>query len=125
MTDKPMVAAHHVRLGSNAGQPMTRRDGLAKVTGTATYSLIVADGACKLEPGKSGTASCTITVDSAATILGMAQGEIKPEAAEVSALPDLTVPLDGKQADQVNRLVDLLDDHDDVKEVFSNAEFPA
>ena len=38
MTDKPMVAAHHVRLGSNAGQPMTRRDGLAKVTGTATYA---------------------------------------------------------------------------------------
>ncbi len=51
--------------------------------------------------------------------------EIKPEAAEVSALPELTVPLDGKQAEQVNRLVDLLDDHDDVKEVFSNAEFPA
>lgn len=51
--------------------------------------------------------------------------EIKPEAAEVSALPELTVPLDDKQAEQVNRLVDLLDDHDDVKEVFSNAEFPA
>ncbi|MGI3170929.1 xanthine dehydrogenase family protein molybdopterin-binding subunit [Pseudooceanicola sp. C21-150M6] len=28
----------HVRLGSNAGQPMTRRDGIAKVTGTATYA---------------------------------------------------------------------------------------
>lgn len=38
MSEKPMVAAHHVRLGSNAGQPMTRRDGIAKVTGRATYA---------------------------------------------------------------------------------------
>ena len=28
----------HVRLGSNAGQPMTRREGVAKVTGAATYA---------------------------------------------------------------------------------------
>jgi xanthine dehydrogenase YagR molybdenum-binding subunit len=38
MSEKPMLAAHHVRLGSNSGQPMTRRDGLAKVTGKATYA---------------------------------------------------------------------------------------
>ena len=31
-------ATGHVRLGSNAGQPMTRRDGRAKVTGAATYA---------------------------------------------------------------------------------------
>lgn len=30
--------ASHVRLGSNAGQPMTRRDGVAKVTGSAVYA---------------------------------------------------------------------------------------
>ncbi|MBJ3778392.1 xanthine dehydrogenase family protein molybdopterin-binding subunit [Acuticoccus mangrovi] len=28
----------HVRLGSNAGQPLTRRDGMLKVTGAATYA---------------------------------------------------------------------------------------
>lgn len=28
----------HVRLGSNAGQPMTRRDGILKVTGAAPYA---------------------------------------------------------------------------------------
>lgn len=28
----------HVRLGSNSGQPLTRRDGVAKVTGAATYA---------------------------------------------------------------------------------------
>ncbi|EIE51265.1 aldehyde oxidase and xanthine dehydrogenase, molybdopterin binding protein [Citreicella sp. 357] len=34
----PAASGHHVRLGSNSGQPMTRRDGAAKVTGTATYA---------------------------------------------------------------------------------------
>lgn len=38
MADVPMVAAHHVRLGSNSGQSMTRKDGLAKVTGKANYA---------------------------------------------------------------------------------------
>ncbi len=28
----------HVRLGSNSGKPLTRRDGIAKITGTATYA---------------------------------------------------------------------------------------
>ena len=51
--------------------------------------------------------------------------EIKAEVSEVTALPELTVPLDEVQSTPVNRLVNLLDDHDDVKEVFSNAEFPA
>ncbi len=38
MPDTLQTPAGHVRLGSNSGQPMTRRDGIAKVTGTATYA---------------------------------------------------------------------------------------
>ena len=34
----PDTLAHPVRFGSNAGQPVTRRDGIAKVTGTATFT---------------------------------------------------------------------------------------
>jgi YebC/PmpR family DNA-binding regulatory protein len=50
---------------------------------------------------------------------------IKPAVAEITALPTLTVPLpDGAAATAVNRLLDALEDHDDVKEVYSNAEFP-
>jgi len=30
----------------------------------------------------------------------------------------------GKAADEVTRLLDLLEDHEDVKDVHSNAEFP-
>ena len=45
---------------------------------------------------------------------------IKPEAAAVTYLPAMTAP--GTEA--VSRLLELLEDHDDVKEVYSNAEFP-
>ncbi len=37
MTDMS-TGQQHVRLGSNAGQPMTRRDGVLKVTGQAPYA---------------------------------------------------------------------------------------
>lgn len=49
---------------------------------------------------------------------------IKCEAAEVTSLPLLTVPLSEPAAiAAVNRLVDALEEDDDVKEVYSNAEF--
>ena len=49
---------------------------------------------------------------------------IKYDAAEVTALPEITVPLTAEHAVAVTRLIDALEDHDDVKEVYSNAEFP-
>lgn len=49
---------------------------------------------------------------------------IKPAAAEVTWLPSMTVPLQGKAVDDVNRLLDILEEHDDVKDVHSNADFP-
>ena len=50
---------------------------------------------------------------------------IKADAAVVTELPTVTVPLANDQAETaVNRLVDALEDHDDVKEVYSNAGQP-
>jgi len=49
---------------------------------------------------------------------------IKAAVAEVTALPSVTVPLTTEAVVAVNRLLDALEDHDDVKEVYSNAEFP-
>ncbi len=50
---------------------------------------------------------------------------IKPAVAEITELADVTVPLtDEATAAPVNRLIEALEDHDDVKEVYSNAEFP-
>jgi YebC/PmpR family DNA-binding regulatory protein len=50
---------------------------------------------------------------------------IKAAAAEVTWIPVTTVPLqDAKAVEDINRLIDILEEHDDVKEVYSNAEFP-
>jgi YebC/PmpR family DNA-binding regulatory protein len=50
---------------------------------------------------------------------------IKSVSAEVTSLPALTVPLaDARTAADVTKLIDLLEEHDDVKEIYSNAEFP-
>jgi YebC/PmpR family DNA-binding regulatory protein len=50
---------------------------------------------------------------------------IKADAAAVTELPTVTVPLANDQAvAAVNRLIEALEDHDDMKEVYSNAEHP-
>jgi YebC/PmpR family DNA-binding regulatory protein len=50
---------------------------------------------------------------------------IKPAVAEVTSLPATTVPLNDPAAvGAVSKLLEALEDHDDVKEVYSNAEFP-
>ncbi len=51
---------------------------------------------------------------------------IKCASAELAYLPALTVPLtDANAAAAVNKLTEALEEHDDVKEIHSNAEFPA
>ncbi|HZV36818.1 MAG TPA: YebC/PmpR family DNA-binding transcriptional regulator [Verrucomicrobiae bacterium] len=50
---------------------------------------------------------------------------IKTVSAEITSLPTLMVPVPaGATAAAVNRLTDLLEEHEDVKEVYSNAELP-
>jgi YebC/PmpR family DNA-binding regulatory protein len=51
---------------------------------------------------------------------------IPSEAAGVTALPELTVPVtDESTIKAVTRLLEGLEDHDDVQQVYSNAEFPS
>jgi YebC/PmpR family DNA-binding regulatory protein len=45
---------------------------------------------------------------------------IEPAAAEISMLPQNYLKLEGKQAQQMVKLMDVLDDHDDVRHVWSN-----
>ncbi len=45
-------------------------------------------------------------------------------SAELSMLPKTTTPLDDKVATQALRLLDQIEELDDVQKVYSNAEFP-
>jgi len=42
--------------------------------------------------------------------------------ADVTMLPQTTVRLQGKEAEQMSRLIDALEDHDDVQEVYTNCD---
>jgi len=46
-------------------------------------------------------------------------------SAELTMLPKTTVVVEGKQADQVLRLMEMLEDHDDVQNVYANFDIPA
>ena len=50
----------------------------------------------------------------------LASAGIKPESAEVAWLPQNYVKLSGQQAQQMLRLVESLEDHDDVQHVYAN-----
>ena len=52
-----------------------------------------------------------------------AQG-LTPEVAEVTMLPQSTVSIEGKQAEQVLRLMEALDDQDDVRRAYANFDIP-
>jgi YebC/PmpR family DNA-binding regulatory protein len=45
-------------------------------------------------------------------------------SAELSMIPVTTVTVTGKEAEQVIRLIDLIEDHDDVQKVYTNADIP-
>lgn len=50
---------------------------------------------------------------------------IKSALAEITEVPKVTVPVtDPESIAAVNRLIEALEEHDDVKEVYSNADFP-
>ncbi|HDL21064.1 MAG TPA: YebC/PmpR family DNA-binding transcriptional regulator, partial [Nitrospirae bacterium] len=49
---------------------------------------------------------------------------VKIEMAEITMIPQNSVVLDEQHATQMLKLMDLLEDHDDVQNVFSNFDIP-
>jgi transcriptional/translational regulatory protein YebC/TACO1 len=47
---------------------------------------------------------------------------IEPESAELGRVPQVTVKLEGKQAASVLRMIDAIEEQDDVQNVFANFE---
>jgi transcriptional/translational regulatory protein YebC/TACO1 len=52
------------------------------------------------------------------------KAKIHVESAEVTMLPRNYVVLDGKSAEQVIRLMDALEDHEDIQNVYANFDIP-
>ena len=50
--------------------------------------------------------------------------DITPSFSEITFLPQSTIHLEGKQAEQMLRLMEVLEDHDDVQNVYANFDIP-
>ena len=49
---------------------------------------------------------------------------LKPQTAEVSMIPSNTVELEGKPAEQMMKMMEMLEDNDDVQNVYANFDIP-
>lgn len=49
---------------------------------------------------------------------------IQPSVSEISMIPDTMMEVDDSIADKVMKLIDALEDNDDVQDVYTNADFP-
>ena len=54
----------------------------------------------------------------------IAKSGIKPMSSEVTMVPTTNVKLEGKQAEQMIRLMEELEEHDDVQHVYANFDIP-
>jgi len=57
-------------------------------------------------------------------VTGLGSAEIKTESAQITRIPNDTIDLDASNGKQILRLMELLDDHDDVQSVSSNFNIP-
>ncbi len=62
--------------------------------------------------------------DFAAVQAALAQASLPIEQAEITMVPQSTIRLEGKVAEQVLRLMDALEEHDDVQHVYANFDIP-
>lgn len=110
------------RLFQRKGQIIIARDAAAE---DALMELAIEAGAEDFKAEAEGYEILTDPAQFLAVHRQLEERSIRCEAAEVTWLPHLTVPVDPTQAAAVRRLVEALEDHEDVKEVHANAEFPA
>lgn len=73
-----------------------------------------------------GSITVTTTPELLMSVVDALQARhLVPELADIDRVPTTTVPCDIETAEKVLRLIDMLEDLDDVQNVYSNAELPA
>jgi YebC/PmpR family DNA-binding regulatory protein len=109
------------RLFHRQGQIIVARAAAAEDT---LMELALEAGAADFRTGAEGYEIVTEPGQFEAVLRQLEARGIKPEGAEVTYLPTLTVPVTGPAAEAVTHLIDALEEHDDVKDVHTNGEFP-
>jgi YebC/PmpR family DNA-binding regulatory protein len=81
-------------------------------------------GAEDVDPGEDGLTVTTAPGDLRAVRAAFDRAGIPYDAAQVTMVPSVSVPLEREGAVRVLRLLDALDDLDDVQDVFANFDIP-
>ena len=82
-------------------------------------------GAEDLEMEDDGAATVLTSFEAfGAVVDGLRAAQLEPDNAEVTMLPDTTIPCSEEDAIKVLTLIDALEELDDVQNVYSNGEFP-
>lgn len=110
------------RLFKRRGQMIVPRDGLSE---DQVMEAALEAGADDFKADEDGYEVLTEPAQFEAVHKALEQKGIKFAAAEITELPEITVPVsDASTAATVTKLIEALEDHDDVKEVYTNAEMP-
>ena len=108
------------RLFHRKGQIMITRDNANE---DELMELALEAGAEDFKSEQEGYEVLTAPEDFEAVHKAIEEKGIAMETAEITALPEMTAPVSSEaELEKVNKLVDLLEDHDDVQSVYSNAE---
>lgn len=136
LTDNRNRAASDVRStftrnGGNLGEPgsvayLFDQKGYILVGGDEDEVMLTALEAGAEDVRPSGEQFEVISAPSDLSVVkeALVAAGLEPESAEVTQLPSTTIELDEKNAGQVLRLVDALDELDDVQEVYGNFDIP-
>jgi transcriptional/translational regulatory protein YebC/TACO1 len=88
--------------------------------------VVLEAGAEDIDTEDDGAISVTTPWENLADIVAaLGEAGLQPDHSEVTMVASTTVECDDDLAQKVMRLIDALEELDDVQEVYSNADFPA
>jgi YebC/PmpR family DNA-binding regulatory protein len=88
------------------------------------FSIALEAGAEDVRPSDAIYEVITAVEDFEPVKHGITTNGIEPSSSEISLLPQTTVRLEGSQARQLLKLMDELEEHDDVQNVYANFDIP-
>ena len=87
--------------------------------------VVLEAGAEDIDTEEDGSVSVVTPWENLSDVVAaLKAGELEPAMAEVTMMPSNSSPCDSEQAEKVLRLIDALEELDDVQNVYSNADFP-
>jgi transcriptional/translational regulatory protein YebC/TACO1 len=92
----------------------------AKANEDTLMSIALEAGAEDMQDAGDSFEIYTAPKDFDTVVSALKSNQVEPASAELSMIPLTTMKLEGKQAQQILKLMEALEDHEDVQKVFAN-----